>query len=77
MATWYDYKIDNRKWRQEMIVGVDNKMKIKDDSRRWLYDMMTWLQKLTIGVDHQNLLITFNTKNQRIKCKILVNFFRI
>jgi hypothetical protein len=63
--TWWRELItrdNNNKWQQEMIVG--------DDYRRWL-------QKLTIGVDHQNLLITFNTKNQRIKCKILVNFFRI
>jgi hypothetical protein len=26
-----------------MIVGVDSKMKLKDDSRRWLYEMMTWI----------------------------------
>jgi hypothetical protein len=58
-------------------------MTIGDGDMNWLQettiinDNMRWLQKLTIGVDHQNLLITFNTKNQRIECKILVKFFRL
>jgi hypothetical protein len=64
MRWWHELitRNNNNKWQQEMIVG--------DDYRRWL-------QKLTIGVDHQNLLINFNTKNQGIKCKILVKFFRL
>jgi hypothetical protein len=44
-------------------------MIVGDDYRRWQ-------QKLTIRVDHQNLLLIFNTKNQGIKCKIIV-FFRL
>jgi hypothetical protein len=34
-------KVDSKKWWQEMIIGVHSKMKINDDSRRWLYEMMT------------------------------------